>query len=122
VLDAFGRGRAANYLTASLLETLWVEIGAAFRSQLAESNTSVQELLQRGNPAVAHFNLAENRRDDEAPFAVLATCTIELSATAQHLRLAVCRAKTLGLSVTNHGTGLKFTISGPVFVWLRGWR
>jgi hypothetical protein len=36
-----------------------------------------------------HFNLAENRRDDEAPFAFLATYTTRLStnATAQHLPL-----------------------------------
>jgi non-specific serine/threonine protein kinase len=37
-----------------------------------------------------HFNLAENRRDDEAPFAFLATYTTHLStqARAQHLALS----------------------------------
>src|SRR5439155_22054416 len=36
-----------------------------------------------------HFNLAENRRDDEAPFAFLATYTTDLSTQvrAQHLPL-----------------------------------
>ena len=36
-----------------------------------------------------HFNLAENRRDDDAPFAFLATYTTQLSkqARAQHLPL-----------------------------------
>src|SRR5205807_1186823 len=32
----------AEYVTASVLETLWTEIAEAFRSELAESKTSVQ--------------------------------------------------------------------------------
>lgn len=84
----------AEYITASVLETLWTEIADAFRSELAESKASVQEFLQRRSPAWrlvgrVHFNLAENRRDDEAPFAFLATYTTKLSteARAQHLPL-----------------------------------
>ncbi len=84
----------AEYITASLLEALWTETAEAFRSELVESKASVQEFLQRKNPAWhlvgrVHFNLAENRRDDEAPFAFLATYTTQLSAqaTAQHLPL-----------------------------------
>lgn len=84
----------AEYITASVLETLWTEIVAAFRSELAESKASVQDFLQRKSPAWhlvgrVHFNLAENRRDDEAPFAFLATYTTQLStqARAQHLPL-----------------------------------
>ena len=84
----------AEYITASVLETLWTEIAAALRSELAESKASVQAFLQRKSPAWhlvgrVHFNLAENRRDDEAPFAFLATYTTQLSteARAQHLPL-----------------------------------
>jgi superfamily II DNA or RNA helicase len=84
----------AEYLTASVLDTLWGEIEAAFRSELGESKASVQEFLQRKSAAWhlvgrVHFNLAENRRDDEAPFAFLATYTTQLStqAKAQHLPL-----------------------------------
>jgi hypothetical protein len=84
----------AEYVTASVLETLWTEIAEAFRYELAESKTSVQEFLHRKNPAWhlvgrVHFNLAENRRDDDAPFAFLATYTTQLSkqARAQHLPL-----------------------------------
>jgi hypothetical protein len=84
----------AEYVTASVLERLWTEIAEAFRSELAESKTSMQEFLQRKNPAWhlvgrVHFNLAENRRDDDAPFAFLATYTSQLSkqAKAQHLPL-----------------------------------
>ena len=84
----------AEYLTASVLEALWDELDAAFRPELAESKASVQDFLKRRNPAWnlvgrVHFNLAENRKDDDAPFAFLATYTTRLSAQAkaQHLPL-----------------------------------
>jgi hypothetical protein len=84
----------AEYLTADVLARLWTELDVAFRSALAESKASVQDFLARRNPAWhlvgrVHFNLAENRRDEEAPFAFLATYTHRLSAhaKAQHLPL-----------------------------------
>ena len=40
-----------------------------------------------------HFNLAENRRDAEAPFAFLATYTTRLSAQAKAQHLPVPRQK-----------------------------
>ena len=63
----------AEYITAPVLETLWTAIADAFRCELAESKASIQEFLQRKSPAWhlvgrVHVNLAENRRDDEAPF------------------------------------------------------
>jgi len=84
----------AEYVTASVLQQLWTEIAAAFRSDLVASKVSVQAFLQNKNPAWhlvgrVHFNLAENRRDDEAPFAFLATYTTQLATgtRAQHLPL-----------------------------------
>ncbi|MGH9385581.1 MAG: DEAD/DEAH box helicase, partial [Vicinamibacterales bacterium] len=84
----------AEYITTSVLQQLWTEIATAFRSELVASKASVQVFLQRKNPAWhlvgrVHFNLAENRRDDEAPFAFLATYTTQLSTgtRAQHLPL-----------------------------------
>ncbi len=87
----------AEYITASVLETLWTEIATAFRTELAESKVSVQEFLRRKSPAWhlvgrVHFNLAENRRDDEAPFAFLATYTTHLSKHAKALHLPLGRA------------------------------
>jgi non-specific serine/threonine protein kinase len=78
----------AEYLTSSVLRVLWNAIDEAFRAELAESKALVQDFLQRKNPAWnlvgrVHFNLAENRRDDEAPFAFLATYTTRLSAHAK---------------------------------------
>ncbi|MBI3049210.1 MAG: ATP-dependent helicase [Acidobacteria bacterium] len=78
----------AEYLTLSVLEALWHELGVAFHAELAESKTSLQDFLRRQNPAWhvvghVHFNLAENRLDAEAPFAFLATYTTRLHPTAQ---------------------------------------
>jgi superfamily II DNA or RNA helicase len=84
----------AEYLNATVLDTLWAETAEAFRLELADSKASVQEFLQKRSAAWhvvgrVHFNLAENRRDDEAPFAFLATYTAHLSSSArvQHLPL-----------------------------------
>ena len=84
----------AEYLTASVLQALWDALDTALRSELSESNASVQDFLTRKSPAWhlvgrVHFNLAENKKDDEAPFAFLATYTTRLSAhaKAQHLPL-----------------------------------
>ncbi|HMC58959.1 MAG TPA: SNF2 helicase-associated domain-containing protein, partial [Candidatus Solibacter sp.] len=84
----------AEYLTAEVLGALWQELDAAFGSALAESKCGVQEFLKRQNPAWnlvgrVHFNLAENRKDEGAPFAFMATYTTRLSANAkaQHLPL-----------------------------------
>lgn len=84
----------AEYLTATVLSALWHELDAAFRLELSESKCGVEEFLKRRNPAWnlvgrVHFNLAENRKDEAAPFAFLATYTTRLSAhaKAQHLPL-----------------------------------
>jgi len=84
----------AEYLTAEILHTLWQEMDAAFAIELSESGSSTQDFLKCRNPAWnlvgrVHFNLAENRKDDQAPFAFLATYTTRLSAhaRAQHLPL-----------------------------------
>ena len=63
-------------------------------TELTEARLSAQEYLKSCHPAWnlvgrVHFNLAENRKDEDAPFAFLATYTTRLSAaaTAQHLPL-----------------------------------
>ena len=84
----------AEYLTASVLQSLWQDLDSALGLELSESKCGVQEFLKRCNAAWnlvgrVHFNLAENRKDDAAPFAFLATYTTRLSAhaKAQHLPL-----------------------------------
>lgn len=84
----------AEYLTAAVLASLWRETDKAFAAELAESRCTLQDFLKQRNPAWnlvgrVHFNLAENRKDPDAPFAFLATYTTRLSsqAKAQHLPL-----------------------------------
>jgi len=84
----------AEYLTAEVLRALWVELGDAFAAALAGSGLDLQGFLKGLNPAWnlvgrVHFNLAENRRDPEQPFAFMATYTTRLSAQAkaQHVPL-----------------------------------
>ena len=95
----------AEYLTAAVLESLWQEIAAAFHDERARSGLGTQELLRRFSPAWnlvgrVHFNLALNRKDDEAPFAFIATYTGQLSAhgKAQHLPLGHALAEYAGES------------------------
>jgi non-specific serine/threonine protein kinase len=84
----------AEYLTTTLLADLWHCIDTAFDAELAMAKLTVQEFLKGRHPAWnlvgrVHFNLAENRKDEDAPFAFLATYTTRLSieAKAQHLPL-----------------------------------
>jgi len=81
----------AEYLNVEVLQGLWGDIGAAFALELAESHAALPDFLKRLNPAWnvvgrVHFNLAENRKDEQAPFAFLATYSGQLSAhgTVQH--------------------------------------
>jgi non-specific serine/threonine protein kinase len=67
----------AEYLTPAVLADLWRITDAAFDAERADARLSVQEFLKSRHPAWnlvgrVHFNLAENRKDDEAPFAFLA--------------------------------------------------
>jgi superfamily II DNA or RNA helicase len=84
----------AEYLTEAVLLALWDEMALAFAAALAASGTGLQRFLNGLNPAWnlvgrVHFNLAENRRDAEQPFAFIATYTTRLSAQAraQHVPL-----------------------------------
>jgi superfamily II DNA or RNA helicase len=83
-----------EYLTPDVLADLWAEMARAFAASLGESGTGLQGFLTSLNPAWnlvgrVHFNLAENRRDAEQPFAFMATYTTRLSAQAraQHVPL-----------------------------------
>src|SRR3954447_7040987 len=85
----------AEYLTTEVLIALWTDLDTALRDELTASKSSLQEFLKARHPVWnlvgrVHFNLAENRKDAEAPFAFLATYTSRVSAhgRAQHLPLS----------------------------------
>jgi non-specific serine/threonine protein kinase len=89
-----------EYFTANVLSKLWAELDAALRADLAASKLKLQDFIKSRYPAWnlvgrVYFNLAENRKDMEAPFAFLATYTSRLSAhgKAQHLPLSQALAE-----------------------------
>src|SRR5215467_5155550 len=84
----------AEYLTQDVLLALWDEMQRAFAASLAVAKVGLQAFLTTLNRAWnlvgrVHFNLAENRRDPDRPFAFMATYTTRLSAQAkvQHVPL-----------------------------------
>jgi hypothetical protein len=84
----------AEYVTPDTLLALWAELDAAFSESVAAAGTDIQTFLKELNPAWnlvgrVHFNLAENKRDPEQPFAFMATYSTRLSAQAkaQHVPL-----------------------------------
>ena len=95
--------RGAEYLSPEILAALWARIDAAAGEALAASKLPLPELLKSWHPAWhavgrVYFNLAENRKDPEAPFAFLATYTTRLSAhgKAQHQPLSAALAEFSG--------------------------
>jgi superfamily II DNA or RNA helicase len=94
-----------EYITPDVLRALWRELGIAFAEEMSAAHLSLQEFLKFLNPAWnlvgrVHFNLAENRKDEEAPFAFLATYTTRLStqARAQHVPLGQALKEYAGAS------------------------
>jgi non-specific serine/threonine protein kinase len=92
--DAAPPMTGAEYLTVPSLAALWLDLDAAFATAWRAAGGTVEDFLRRHDPAWnlvgrVHFNLAENRKDEEAPFAFVATYTTRLSrqSRAQHLPL-----------------------------------
>ncbi len=95
----------AEYITPDVLRALWRELGTAFAEEMSAARLPLQKFLKSLNPAWnlvgrVHFNLAENRKDEEAPFAFLATYTTRLStqARAQHVPLGQALKEYAGAS------------------------
>jgi non-specific serine/threonine protein kinase len=89
----------SEYLNHEVLEHLWLELDRAFQAAWTASGESLQAFLATLNPSWnlvgrVHFNLAENRKDESAPFAFLATYTTALSAQAKVQHLPLGRALT----------------------------
>ena len=81
----------AEYLSVDVLRRLWTEMGQAVAEAAGDN---LQGFLSALDPAWnlvgrVHFNLAENRRDPDFPFAFMATYTTHLGAagTARHVPL-----------------------------------
>jgi len=70
--------RGAEYVDAPALERLWSELDGWVRRQVSDAGGGLASFLQRHAPlwhqvGRVAFHLAENRRDEDYPFAFLAT-------------------------------------------------
>ena len=72
--------RGGEYLRPAVLEALWRSMQNALSVEKAESGLSLQDFLKSRDSrwrlvGRVHFNLAENRKDPECPFAFMAPYT-----------------------------------------------
>lgn len=95
--------QGGEYLSPAVLSRLWRFLETAFIAELTASQLTLADFLKTRHPAWNRvgrvvFNLAENRKDPEAPFAFLATYTARLSAQgkAQHQPLSQALAEFSG--------------------------
>ena len=86
--------RGAEYLDGAVLEAWWVDLHAAVREDIAATGGDVSAWLQGKHPSWnlvgrVCFRLAENKGNQQAPFAFLATCASHVSKDAriQHVPL-----------------------------------
>lgn len=83
-----------EYLNIDVLSSIWRSLSDALEMELSHFSGGVQDYLKLYNPrwnfvGRVCFHLAENKKNEEKPFAFLATYTTHLSqqAVAQHLPL-----------------------------------
>jgi superfamily II DNA or RNA helicase len=95
--------QGGEYLRVEVLATLWQSMERALDIELAESGLPLQDFLRDRDArwrlvGRVHFNLAENRRDADYPFAFMATYTSALAAhgTLRHLPLGQALAEYAG--------------------------
>ncbi len=86
--------RGGEYLDVECLASLWRALGRALDDELLESGLPIQAFLQNRDSrwrlvGRVHFNLAENRKDTNRPFAFMATYASTLGAQGglRHLGL-----------------------------------
>jgi superfamily II DNA or RNA helicase len=86
--------QGGEYLRPIVLDALWRDMSRALELELRSSGFTLEEYLRSRDSqwrlvGRVHFNLAENRRDPDFPFAFMATYTSGLSTngTMRHLPL-----------------------------------
>jgi non-specific serine/threonine protein kinase len=118
----------AEYLTPTVLADLWQTLDEAFDEERAAARMPIQAFLKSRHPAwnlvgQVHFNLAENNKDAEAPFAFLATYTTRLTtaAKAQHLPLGKALLEYAGAKNRDRLLSLLLPVqrAAEICVWLK---
>ena len=118
----------AEYLRVEVLQALWDELNRALHADLATAGVPLQEFLKAQHPAWnlvgrVCVHLAENRKDERAPFAFLATYTTRLSAQgkAQHVPLGQALREYAGAQDKDRLLALLMPLqrAGEHCLWLR---
>jgi non-specific serine/threonine protein kinase len=91
--------KGAEYLTTDVLTGWWKDLDTLVRDQIANTLGGIQAYLREKNPVWrlvgrVTFHLAENKRDQEHPFAFLATYSARISASAKVLHQPLGKALT----------------------------
>lgn len=89
--------RGAEYLTDQMFLRLWSDLIGVVAEESAQDNRGLAGWLRDRNPlwhlvGRVTFHLAENKRNEQMPFAFLATYTDQLSATGQLQHIPLGRA------------------------------
>ncbi|WP_287648926.1 DEAD/DEAH box helicase [Accumulibacter sp.] len=107
----------AEYLDLERLEVLWADLRTVAREKIAAAGGSPHTWLKDAHPSWnlvgrVCFHLAENKNDERAPFAFLATYAARLSrqATVQHRPLAGALQEYAGAGERNALLGLLLPI------------
>ena len=84
LIDAAPPMPGGEYLRAEILLQSWRDLQEALQGELSASGVSLQEFLKSRDSrwrlvGRVHFNLAENRRDPDFPFAFMATYVASLA-------------------------------------------
>ncbi|MDR1384876.1 MAG: DEAD/DEAH box helicase [Planctomycetaceae bacterium] len=87
----------AEYLTSTVLEEWWRELDRCVREEIANHKKGAADWIQQQNPVWktvgrVTFHLAENKRDEQYPFAFMATYTETVSAASQPVQLPLAKA------------------------------
>ncbi|HAT12110.1 MAG TPA: ATP-dependent helicase [Planctomycetes bacterium] len=119
----------AEYLSVEVLERLWQELDQTLHAELKASSQPLGVFLKARNPAWnlvgrIHIHLAENRKDEQFPFAFLATYTTRLSAQgkAQHRPLGEALREYAAAADKERLLALLAPLqrAGEECVWLKG--
>jgi non-specific serine/threonine protein kinase len=89
--------KGLEYLEAGVLTHAWTDLDAHVRAEIAASGQGLRAYLHEKNPlwrvvGRVTFHLAENKRDEEYPFAFLATYASGLSERGEPQHLPLARA------------------------------
>jgi non-specific serine/threonine protein kinase len=94
LVDAAPPMQGAEYLHPDVLKNLWRSMEDALRAALTKGRLTLQDFLKNHDSrwrlvGCVHFNLAENRKDKDYPFAFIATYASSLAAhgALRHLPL-----------------------------------